>query len=236
MFKDLPRTVKGAIILVLLGATVTVGLTVFSRYKLQLAHQNEVIADQLRGEAKAAKAEVEKFKATAMVLEGKLERANAKNSKLQAELDKIIVPPQPTQAPATTQSTLDELKNMGLKLVEKPSVRVAPCVVGLTQDDAVQVWFWGKDSLRVPFLEAKIEKSGEVIKGLEKAKGLAESLAEVKGKEAEAASRGAELHQKEADALRTVVKDTKSALNAEQKKKWLYTAGGVALTYLAVKR
>jgi hypothetical protein len=47
--------------------------------------------------------------------------------------------------------------------------------------------------------------------------------------------KAADAHQKEADALRVVVSDTKRAMSAEQKKKFLYLAGGI-LTGYAVDR
>ena len=212
-----------------------VGLSVYSSYKLRMVHQLEAQADLFRAQALALRSEADGFKVKADILEGKLEKANTKVAKLQAEVDKIVVPPAPEEAPKTVKETLVELNNMGLVLVRKPSVLVAPCVIGLTADDTVKVWFWGKDALRVPSLELKLEKTTDLAKGLDKAKGLAESLAEMKGKESEAWHKAADKHLEEADALKVAVADTKSALAAQKKRTILVSVGAFALGYL-VKR
>ena len=227
---------KGAIVVVLLGVTVAVGLSVYSSYKLRMAHQLEAQADVFRAKAMTLRSEADGFKTKADILQGKLEKADAKVAKLQAEVDKIVVPPAPVEAPKTVKETLVELNNMGLILVRKPSVLVAPCVVGLTADDAVQVWFWGKDALRVPALELKLEKTTDLAKGLDKAKGLAESLAEMKGKESEAWHKAADKHLEEADALKVAVADSKSALAAQRKKTALYAVAAFGLGFVVNKR
>ena len=234
-FKSLPLQVKGAILLVLLGVIVTSGYTVYTRYKLHLAHQEEQVADRYRAEATTLRAEKAKLEETAAKLQDKLNKADAKVGKLQADLDKIKIPPRPEAPPETTSQVLADLQQMGLSLVQKPSLQIKPAVAGITQEDAGKVWFWGKEALRVDALEVKLVRQGDLITGLYKAKDLAESLAEVRGKEADTAAKVADLHQKEADSLRVVVKDVKAAMSAEQKKKYLYAAGAAALTYVVVK-
>jgi hypothetical protein len=120
---------------------------------------------------------------------------------------------------------------MGLELVVKPSTTISPSLVGITDSDGKTIWGWGKENLRVPFLEQKIEAQGSLIAGLGKAKDLAEKLADSRTKQADAFEKSADLHQKEADNLRVVVDDTQKALKAEKKKRILYTIGAAAGGY-----
>jgi len=227
---------KSAILLVLMGAIVAVSLIAYSSHKLKLAHQNEALADQYRQEATVARAEAEKFKTQAEDLTVKLAKANDRVNKLQTAVDKIVVPPKPSEVPPTVKETLDQLSSMGLQMVFKPSTMIAPSVAGITGQDASKVWLWGKEAMRVPSLEMKLEKTADLAKGLDKARGLAESIADSREKEAVAWHKAADLHQTEAGSLRVAVNNTKSALAAERKKKYLYSIGAFALGYVATKR
>ena len=153
---------------------------------------------------------------------------------MQAALDKIVVPNPPAEVPGSAQA-IKELGDMGLDLVVKPSVTVTT-VAGITSDGVVQVWYWGKQASRVPFLEAKVEKQGDLIKGLDKAKTLAESLAEAKTGEAGSWEEAAHQREKEALALRGSLTDTQKALKAERKMKVYYAVGAAALTYAVSRR
>lgn len=210
-----------------------IGLSVYSSYKLRLAHNLEAQADQFRAQATTLRAEADTYKAKADILQGKLVKAEAKVAKLKEQVDKIVVPPKPTEVPATTKDTLDQLSAMGLQMVFKPSVVIAPSVAGITSQDASKVWLWGKEAMRVPSLEMKLEKTTELVEGLDKAKGLAESLADMKGKESETWHKAADKHLEEADSLRVALKDTKSALAAQRKKTILVGLGALALGYVA---
>ena len=124
---------------------------------------------------------------------------------------------------------------MGLELVIKPSTTITPSLVGITERDGKTIWGWGKENLRVPFLEQKIEAQGNLIAGLDKAKGLAEKLAETRGKEADSALQAADKFQKDADLQREIAADLKKAYSAEKKKRILYTAGAFVGGYFIHK-
>jgi hypothetical protein len=222
---------KYTIMLVLLGVIVTGSLTVYSRRKLQDATVHEQEANRQRAEAQVAWNEASKLKQYADTLKVQLDKADAKLIKLQAAVDKIQVPPKPGPAPEQKQQLIADLKGMGLELVVKPSTTISPSLVGITDSDGKTIWGWGKENLRVPFLEQKIEAQGSLIAGLGKAKDLAEKLADSRTKQADAFEKSADLHQKEADNLRVVVDDTQKALKAEKKKRILYTIGAAAGGY-----
>ena len=210
-------------------------LKAISKYRLALAHEQEILANQYKDQAAAAIAESKRFKAQADELSIKLTKATDKANKLQAQIDKITVLPTPTVPPATTKLTLDELKKLGLSLVLKPSTSVAPSVAGITAEDATKVWFWGQEALRVPGLELKLDKTTELVGVLNKNITLANQVADTRNKEAEAAILSSNDHQKEAEAVRIALSDTKKALSAERKTKWLYAIGALGLGY-AVRR
>lgn len=232
---SLDRVKKGLILVFLLGVTVAVGYKVYGSYQLRLAHKNEQIANELRDQARVAMSQALGFKAQADDLAGKLAKSDAKVSKLQDEISKIKIPPRETVAPANVKLTLEELQAMGLSLVIKPSMTVAPSVAGITADDAAKVWFWGKDALRVPTLELALGKETELAKQLDKSRGVAEKIADTRNKEAESALASSDLHSKEADSLRLAVEETKKALVAERRKKLLYTIGALGLGYVVAR-
>ena len=224
-FAALTRPAKIVVWVSALGVCMAVGYTVSSRYHIHEATKKDQIANQLRNEGLALKQQVATLHSQAADLQTKLDKANGKVSKLQAELDKIKVPPQPGPAPEQKQQLISDLKGMGLELVVKPSTTIAPSLVGITEGDGKTIWGWGKQNLRVPFLEQKIEAQGNLIVGLDKAKGLAEKLAETRGKEADSALQAADKFQKDADLQREIASDLKKAYSAEKKKRILYTAG-----------
>ena len=224
---------KWLIIVVLLGVSVAVGLKVYSRYKLELAHQQEVLASGFKAQAEAALAEADKHKKIAEDLTIKLNKATEKATKLQAQIDKITTLPSPTAVPPTTKDTLADLKKMGLELVIKPSMTVAPSVAGITAQDANKAWFWGQEALRVPGLELKLEKTTELVGVLNKNIGVANSVIEARTKEADAALKAADRGQKQADALDSALTDTKKAMAVDKKKLILYPLAAFGLGYLA---
>lgn len=227
---------KWTILLVLLGVTVAGGLTLRSRYLLKQASIHEAEADRLRVEAQASWKEAYRLKEYADTLKVQLDKADTKLAKLQTAVDKIQIPPKPGPAPEQKQQLLADLKGMGLELVTRPSAMVAPSIAGITEADGKAIWGWGKENLRVPALEQKIEAQSNLITGLNKSKDLAEKLADSRTKQADAFQQSAELHQKEADSLRVVVSDTRKALATERKKRILYSVGAAALTYAVAKR
>ncbi len=224
-FAALTRPAKTVFLVSLLGVSLAAGLTLTARYYMHEATKKEQLANQLRDQAAAAKQDALAKAAIAADLQVKLDKANGKVSKLQAELDKIKVPPQPGPAPEQKQQLISDLKGMGLELVIKPSTTIAPSLAGITESDGKTIWGWGKQNLRIPFLEHKIEAQGNLIAGLDKAKGLAEKLAETRGKEADSALQAADKFQKDADLQREIAADLKKAYSAEKKKRLLYTIG-----------
>lgn len=229
------RPYKWTILVVFLGVSVAGALTLRSRYLLGQASQHELEANRQREEAQQAWKEAFRLKEYADTLKVQLDKADAKLAKLQTAVDKIQVPPKPGPAPEQKQQLISELKGMGLELVVKPSTTISPSLAGITEGDGKTIWGWGKENLRVPFLEQKIEAQGNLITGLGKAKDLAEKLADSRSKQANAFEKSADLHQKEADSLRAVVVDTKKALATEKKKRILYSVGAAALGYAAAK-
>lgn len=229
------RPYKWTILVVLLGVSVAGALTLRSRYLLGQASQHELEASRQREEAQQAWEEAFRLKEYADTLKVQLDKADAKLAKLQTAVDKIQVPPKPGPAPEQKQQLISELKGMGLELVVKPSTTISPSLAGITEGDGKTIWGWGKENLRVPFLEQKIEAQGSLITGLGKAKDLAEKLADSRSKQADAFEKSANLHQKEADSLRVVVVDTKKALATEKKKRILYSVGAAALGYALAK-
>lgn len=232
----LTSAMKVVICVSIAGVIVSGSLALRSRYLLNQATEKEREADRLNKEGIALKAEAATIKAQADRIAGDLAKANAKVEKLQAIVDKIVVPPKPTSLPASTTQTLAELRQMGLDLPSKPSLALAPSVAGFTVDDAGKVWYWGKEALRVPPLELKLEKTVDLVNGLEKAKSLAESLAESRTQQAEASFKAAEKFENEARVQREVSANLKKALSTEKKKKILYGVGGVVLGAVIAKR
>jgi hypothetical protein len=224
-FAALTRPAKTVFLVSALGVSLAAGLTLTARYYMHEATKKEQIANQLRDQATAAKQDALAKAALAADLQTKLDKANGKVTKLQAELDKIKIPPQPGPAPEQKQQLIADLKGMGLELVVKPSTTIAPSLAGITESDGKTIWGWGKENLRVPFLEQKIEAQGNLISGLDKAKGLAEKLAETRGKEADSALQAADKFQKDADLQREIAADLKKAYSAEKKKRILYSVG-----------
>ena len=234
-WNDLAKKAKWVIItlLVFILSGVAVKMYLSSRLKQAQAHQEQ--AEKLKLIADLATKDAEKYKLQASRLQDALTKANTKLTKLQAAVDKVVVPPAPTQVPAV-KDALNDLQKMGLELVFKPSVSVKPSVAGITADDTQKVWLWGQQAARVPMLELKIEKQDDLIKGLDKAKTLAESLAETKTAEAGAYELAAEKRQQEALALQDALTDTQKALKAERKMKVYYAVGAAVLTRFAVRR
>lgn len=232
----LTQTMKWLIIGVLAFALLGVGLKVYTSSKLSEANEKIRIAEQYRAEGMAIRKEAEAIRHESLKIASDLNKANAKLARLQSIVDGIKIPPKPTELPATTAQTLAELRGMGLELPDKPSLRVAPSVAGFTADDAGKVWYWGKEAIRVPALELKIEKQGDLVKGLEKAKTLAELLVESRTQEADKWHEAADKHIQEAGAIKSALTDTQKALKAERKKKILYAVGASALTYAVSRR
>ena len=234
-FSSLTRPAKAVFLVSLLGVSVAAGLTLTARYYRNDAAKKDQIANQLRAEGAAARQDAAAKKALADDLQAKLDRSNAKVSKLQAEVDKIKVPPKPGPAPEQKQQLIADLRGMGLELVVKPSTTIAPSLVGITERDGKSIWGWGKENLRVPFLEQKIEAltaySGQVVK----AKDLAEKLADTRSKQADAAMQAADKFEKDADLQREIAADMKKAYSAEKKKRILYTAGAFVGGYFIHK-
>ena len=224
-FAALTRPAKTVFLMSALGVALAAGLTLTARYYMHEATKKEQLANQLRDQAAAAKQDALAKAALAADLQTKLDKANGKVSKLQAELDKIKVPPHPGPAPEQKQQLIADLRGMGLELVVKPSTTIAPSLVGITERDGKSIWGWGQENLRVPFLEQKIEAltdySGQVVK----AKDLAEKLADTRSKQADAAMQAADKFEKDADLQREIAADMKKAYSAEKKKRLLYTIG-----------
>lgn len=234
-FASLTRPAKTVFLVSALGVSLAAGLTLTARYYMHEATKKEQLANQLRDQAAAAKQDALAKAALAADLQTKLDKANGKVSKLQAELDKIKVPPHPGPAPEQKQQLISDLKGMGLELVVKPSTTIAPSLVGITERDGKSIWGWGQENLRVPFLEQKIEAltdySGQVVK----AKDLAEKLADTRSKQADAAMQAADKFEKDADLQREIAADMKKAYSAEKKKRILYTAGAFVGGYFIHK-
>lgn len=230
-FAALTRPAKTVFLMSALGVSLAAGLTLTARYYMHEATKKEQLANQLRDQAAAAKQDALAKAALAADLQTKLDKANGKVSKLQAELDKIKVPPKPGPAPEDKKQLIADLQGLGLELVVKPSTMIAPALVGITERDGKTVWTWGKESLRVPFLEQKIDAQQNLVTGLTKAKDIAEKLADSRSKQADASDKAATAYQKEADNIRIALDDTKKAMKAERKKKLLYLAGGALAGY-----
>ena len=212
-----------------------VGLGVYTGVRRALGTKYAQEATQLRQEASAALAERDKFRALAEQKSEALQKANVKIGKLQAAVDKIKIPP-PATPPESLGQTILDLRTMGMELVLKPSLMVAPSIAGITQNDAKLAWSWGNEARRIPYFESKITAYDGLVKGLEKAKGLAESLADLKGKEADSASLAAEKANQRAEAELRARTEIEKGMKAERLKKYLYTAGGIVLGAVAEKK
>ncbi len=234
-FTLLTGPLKALIFVSLLGVLVAASLTVYSRYRLNQADAKEQEANRYRVEGDAAWKESFRLKEYADGIARDLVKANAKLDKLQTVVDKIIVPPKPGAAPVEKKILIADLQAMGLILVVKPSTTIAPSLVGITEGDGKTIWGWGKENLRVPFLEQKIDAQTNLIVGLDKAKTLAEKLANARAEQAGSLQATAEIRLKEADSLRVVVTDVRKALVAERKKKVLYGIGALAGGYFLHK-
>lgn len=212
-----------------------VGLGVYTGVRRALGTKYVQEANRLRQEASAALADRDKFRSLAEQKSEALQKANAKIGKLQASLDKIKIPP-PATPPDSLGQTILDLRTMGMELVLKPSLMVSPSIAGITQNDAKLAWSWGNEARRIPYFESKITAYDGLVKGLEKAKGLAESLADLKGKEADSASLAAEKSEQRAEAEMRARLEVEKVLKAERVKKYLYTAGGIVLGAVAEKK
>ncbi len=234
-FTLLTGPLKALMFVSLLGVLMAAYLTVSSRYRLNQADAKEQQANLYRVEGDSAWKEAFRLKDYADGIAKDLAKANAKLDKLQTVVDKIQVPPKPGAAPEQKKVLIADLQAMGLTLVVKPSTTISPSLVGITESDGKTVWGWGKENLRVPFLEQKIDAQVNLITGLDKAKTLAEKLADARAEQAGSFQATAEVRLKEADSLRVVVTDVRKALSAERKKKVLYGIGALAGGYFIGK-
>lgn len=233
---DLAKPYSGVIIGVLLFMSIGVGLKIYVSHHIKAAQVALQTADKFRAEADSARADAEKLRVQSATTQVALDKANAKLVKLQAAVDKIKIPPAPVEPPASTGATLVELRAMGLELVLKPSTQLAPAVAGFTGQDVTAVWFWGKQAMRIPSLEAKVDKQTDLIAGLNKAKSLSDTMAELRTAEADGWHKAADKKADEALALRVAVTDTQKALKAERKMKYLYAFGASVLTYAVTRK
>ena len=234
-FAALTRPAKSVFLVSLLGVSVAAGLTLTARYYMHEAAKKDQIANQLRAEALTAMQDAAAKGALASDLQIKYDKANARAAKLQAEVDKIKVPPKPGPPPEQKQQLISDLRGMGLELVVKPSTTIAPSLVGITDGDGKTIWGWGKENLRVPFLEQKIDALTAYSSQVVKAKDLAEKVADARTKQADAATLAADKFQKDADLQREIAADVKKAYSAEKKKRLLYTAGAFVGGYFIHK-
>lgn len=234
--QSLDTTKKWIIIGVLAFLLTGVGLKVYSSHMLKEASELKLQVEFLKGQESKARADAEALKIKADKLADSYAKANTKIERLQAALDKIKVPDGPTEYPASVGATLEDLRKMGLVLVIKPSLTVKPSVAGFTAEDAGIVWYWGKQSIRVPFLEQKLEATNDLVAGLGKAKTICESLVDTKTKEADAWMVAADTAKKEVTVIEQALGNTEKALKAERKKKILYGIGAGVLTYAVTRR
>ena len=219
---------------VLLGASVAVGLHLVTRYYQNQITEKEKKAAELRAKAEQAEHQRDLANKEAERLKIDLGKANKKLAKLESAANQIQIPPSPGPAPATKQIITDLQKN-SFELVLKPSSMIKPAVFGVTESDAQKMWQNSMQALRVPPLELKIAAQQNYINGLVDAKKLAEDYAASRTKEANAATEAANTYKQEADTLKIVVSDSKKALAAERKKKIVYGLGGLAAGYF-IKR
>ena len=213
----------GVLAFVISGVSLAVYTGVRTHYGRKSAEQ----AERYKQEQATALAERDRYRALASQKEEALQKANAKVEKLQVALAKIKIPP-PATPPESLGQTILDLRTMGMELVLKPSLMVAPSVAGITQNDAKLAWSWGNEARRIPYFESKIEKYGELTKALEKAKATAEGLADLKGKEADAAGVALDKANQRAEAEARAREQIQKAIKAERAKKYLYAVGGVA--------
>lgn len=235
-YSSLTKATKSAFYLFILGVVVAGSLTLYSRHMLSQATEKEKKANELHGQYELLQKEAADLKKIGDGLAADLKKADVKVAKLQAIVDKIKVPEKPGPAPAEKKRLLDDLRGMGLELVVKPSTTIAPSLVGITGRDGQAIWGWGKENLRVPFLEQKIDALTNYSAGLEKAKGVAEKLADSRTKEADVALKSADKANQEAVMMREVAEDVKKALAAEKKRKYLYMVGAAAGGYFVGKQ
>jgi len=234
-FQTLTKTAKWTIIIVSFGVAVNGALSLVSRYQLNNATEKEREAERLRVLGTEAWKEAFVLKEYADKVSVDLKKANAKIDRLQAAVDKIPVPPQPGPPPESKKQLVADLQSMGLQLVVKPSTMISPSLVGITEGDGKTIWGWGKQNLRVPFLEQKIVGYENLVGGLQKAKTIAETLAEARAKEADMALKAADTFKNEADLQKEVSASVKKALAYERKRKILYGIGGLAAGYYTHK-
>lgn len=236
MFPSLDRWKKWAILSVLALLLTGVSLRVYKAVVLKKASEAMELANKYRDEAVELRRQAEALRGLSAKAQSDLDKANKKISKLQTQLNGIVVPPKPDALPATVAETMSDLRKMGLELPAPPSLRTSNSISGFTVDDAGKVWYWGKEAIRVPSLELKIEKLTEITKALEKGKDSAEELANFRTREADKWHEVADKKEEEAVALRDTVKETQKALKAEQKRKYLYAIGAGVLGYVVAKK
>lgn len=210
------------------------GLAVYTGVRTHYGQKSIEQAERFKREQAEALAERDRYRTLAASKEEALQKANAKITKLQASLDKIKIPP-PAVAPESLGQTILDLRSMGMELVLKPSLMVAPSIAGITQNDARLAWSWGNEARRIPYFETKLNAYADLVKGLEKAKGLAEGLADLKGKEADAAGIALDKANQRAEAEQRSREQIQKAMKAERLKKYLYAAGGIVAGAAAAK-
>ena len=234
-FASLTAPLKGAILVVLLGASVSAGLTLVSRYNLHQASEKLQKADELRKQADEARADAAAAHAVAEDYKKQLVKANKDLAKLREANDAVHVLPPPGPVPTKKKQLIADLQANGFELVLKPST-TASAYFGVTEKDAGLMWTNTMQALRIPSLEMKIQTQNNLIGGLVDAKNIATAYAAQRTLEADSYHKAADTSKREADALRVAVTDTQKALKAERKKRLLYSIGALAAGYAVAKK
>lgn len=161
--------------LIIIGVIVA-GFLVFSgikQYEKYLINKQT----QLEQENAKHKSDIKELTKTYETLKADKAVVEATNSVLEASAafwkkkahDTIIIPPTP-KPPQDTNVIVTDLKELGVEF--KP---LTGTLFSTEKDNLPKIWTWGKDSLRIPGLEAKVlntetalGKSEELVLGLKK--------------------------------------------------------------------
>jgi peptidoglycan hydrolase CwlO-like protein len=231
----LSNMAKGLILAILLGVSVTTGLSIYINKQNAAASKLQDEANRLRGEAQEARRDAAETRSRASELQAALDASLVNSAKIKKELDKIKVPPPPENPPTYVADIVTDLTKWGLTPLVGASNTVGRSAFGIKKDETQILWKWGYDAQRVQPLEFKLQKTNELVTSITNDRDLAVKLSETKTLESDAWMRAADKHRDEADKIREEVTKVQKAMSAERKKKYVYAGAALVLGGLAGK-
>lgn len=237
MIRDLLFRFKGYIIAFLIGVSMATGtLTCVRRINLETIQKlkDQSLVD--RGEAQAARKEAQGYKEAAQELRTALNASVVNSKKLEKELAKIKIPEAPGPAPQYVADVVKDLQAWGLNPLVGASNTVGRSAFGIRKDETQILWQWGAQAQRVPAMEFKIQKYGEVVTSITNDRDLAIKLAEMKTLEAAKWELSADKSVKESDNLRLGLEKMQKALDRQRRMKWVYAGTAAVAAAVATKK